>query len=87
MESYKQVILDSLTSFNPHLTEEQIRIKDRISERIQFAWWNWPPMTLINYYEVSKPLCAPDAFISDWVENADFEADGYDVEGLKQIFQ
>ena len=59
---------------------------DKINEAIQYAWNNWDADIVAPFYDGAKPELPTDEFIIDWVDNWDFEADGYDGEYLKEIF-
>ncbi len=86
MENYKNQILNIFSSGNQFLNYAQYRQFDNISNDVDYAWNNWEDSITSTYYEGEKPSKAPIAFIQNWLENEDFEADGYDVEFLKELF-
>lgn len=57
----------------------------KIDEAVQWAWDNWDANITETYYEGEKPSIPTEEFINQWVENEDFEADGYDMEELAQL--
>ena len=57
----------------------------KIDDAIQWAWDNWDSNILKTYYEGEKPSLPTESFIYQWVDNEDFEADGYDMEELSQL--
>lgn len=86
---YKQKLIEILTApeARNYLTEEQFRIVRKIDDGINYAWGNWDEKLLRSYYAGNvKPGDIPDAFVKEWIENEDFEADGYEVRGLQEIF-
>jgi hypothetical protein len=56
-----------------------------IDEAIQWAWDNWGEDIVGTYYIGEKPSLPTELFIKDWVENEDFEADGFDIEQLAEL--
>lgn len=82
MESYKRNIIDAL--INGGINNKTLL---KIDDAIQWAWNHWNKELIDTYYSGDKKPELPTAkFIEEWVENADFEADGYDVEYLKELF-
>lgn len=64
-----------------------VSILERIYEDICFAWDNFDDNYIAQFFiDGNKPSNFTEKFASDWVENQDFEADGYDEEYLKEIF-
>lgn len=55
----------------------------RIDESMQWAWDNWS--NLEKFYNNEKPSIPTEDFIKEWVDNEDFEADGYDIEALAEL--
>ena len=88
--NYKAKLIEIFTTpeGKNFLTEEQSRIVAKISDGIDYAWNNWDDEIVKAHYEGNtKPVDAPASFIQEWIENEDFSADNYDVEGLKEIFK
>lgn len=81
MENYKKRIIDTL--INGGLTNRTII---KIDDAIQWSWNHWDENIISTYYTGDKPELPTADFIENWVENEDFEADGYDVEYLKYLF-
>lgn len=82
MESYKRNIIDAL--INGGINNKTLL---KIDDAIQWAWNHWNKELIDTYYSGDKkPELPTTEFIEEWVENADFEADGYDVEYLKELF-
>jgi predicted AlkP superfamily pyrophosphatase or phosphodiesterase len=86
MESYKETIANNLVNENHSLTTAQDRVMSKISEAVNYAWNNWDDKIIQTYYEGEKPAQPTEDFIKQWVENEDFEADGYDIEELQDLF-
>ncbi len=86
MEAYKETIASILINGEHMLTQSQQRQIDKISEGIDYAWNNWDENILETYYEGEKPIDPTESFITQYVENEDFEANGYDVDYLEEIF-
>lgn len=86
MEAYKNTIARNLINGNHSLSAEQQKQQDRISAAIEYAWNHWDNEIVATYYEGEKPQFANADFIENWVDNEDFEADGYDVDRLKELF-
>lgn len=86
MEAYKITIANNLINGTGNLTSSEHAQMSKISEAVDYAWKNWDEEVLQTYYEGDKPEQPTEEFINQWVENEDFEADGYDVEHLKEIF-
>jgi hypothetical protein len=57
----------------------------KIDQAVQWAWDNWDDNIVSTYYEGEKPSLPTESFIRQWVENEDFEADGYNMELLAEI--
>ncbi|MDO9554546.1 hypothetical protein [Rhodonellum sp.] len=87
MEKYKMTIAKKLINgfWVLNSTREYAQIS-KISEAVDYAWNNWDEAVLKTYYEGEKPEQPTEEFINHWIENEDFEADGYDVDALKEIF-
>lgn len=85
--SYKKRITEILTSRNESLSVDQQKTIDKISDGVEYAWKNWDADITATYYSGDKPETAPANFIENWVDNEDLEADGYDVERLKDLFE
>lgn len=88
MEAYKNEILAHLLSPSNANSVQQNQL-DKIYEGISYAWTNWVTDITDGYYKDNtqeKPAEPQAEFITDWITNEDFEADGYDVEYLKEIF-
>lgn len=81
METYKRNIIDAL--INGGLTNKTLL---KIDDAIQWSWNHWEEDIISTYYTGKKPELPTTEFIEEWVENEDFEADGYDVEYLKELF-
>lgn len=87
MESYKKTIADIFATGNQNLTEDQHRVFNKISDGIDYAWNNWDKEIIAEFHTgTEKPNFPTQEFIEDWLDTQDFEADGYDVEGLKELF-
>lgn len=88
MEAYKNQILAHLLNPFSANAKQQIQI-DKISAAISWAWANWSTHITDSYYfgnTQEKPAAPQADFITDWIENEDFEADRYDVYYLKELF-
>lgn len=57
-----------------------------IDRSIQWAWDNWDDDIINTYYTGEKPSLPTEVFIYEWVENEDFQADGFDMEELLNLF-
>ena len=86
MEAYKMTIANNLINGNWNLTSAQNAQMSKITHAVDYAWNNWDEEVLKTYYEGEKPQQPTEEFINNWVDNEDFEADGYDVEHLEEIF-
>lgn len=86
MNTYKNTIASNLINGNYSLSPAQQRAHDSISAAIDYAWNNWDADILATYYVGEKPETANTAFITNWIENEDLEADGYNVDLLEEIF-
>ena len=63
---------------NPNQTQVIFsKILYKISTAIQWAWDNWDASIVETYYEGDKPKYPTEDFTTQWVNNNDFEADGY----------
>lgn len=87
METYKDEIASNLIRYqngtaNPNLIEKI----QPIYNAVFWAWENWDKDVIATFYESEKPESPTEEFIYQWVENEDFEADGYNIEELKEIF-
>ena len=53
---------------------------EKVSNLINQAWNNWADDLTREFWEgEEKPESETDSFILDWIENADFWADGFDT--------
>ena len=86
MEAYKTTIANNLIAGNFSLNSSQNAEMSKISEAVNYAWNNWDDSVLRTFYAGVKPKSPTEDFVLQWVENNDFEADGYDVQHLKEIF-
>lgn len=84
MESYKNTIAKNLIHGN--WTASQHWAMCKISNAVDYAWNNWDEKILAKYYKGEKPEYPTAEFIYDWVEDEDFEADGFNVSYLKFTF-
>src|SRR5690625_5077845 len=82
METYKRNIADRLINNEIHNN----RTLENIDEAIQYAWNNWDADIVSTYYTGQKPALPNAEFIENWIDNEDFDADGDDVEYLKEQF-
>lgn len=83
MENYKKNIANKLIEGNIYNS----RVLQRIDDAIQYSWNEWDESIIASYYGGDeKPELPTSEFIIEWIENEDFEADGYDVEYLKELF-
>lgn len=87
MEAYKATIANNLINGYWDSTPSQNIQMSKISEAVNYAWNNWDQEILRTYYEGEKPEQPTEEFINNWVDNEDFEADGYDVDRLKELFE
>lgn len=86
MEKYKKNIVSIFATGNINLNEKQQQAFDQISDAVYYAWNNWDESIVSTYYEgKEKPEDPTPEFIEQWLENEDFEADGFDVEALKEL--
>ena len=86
MEKFKEVITRKLLNGYANAQAAEQPILDKISTSIQWAWDNWSTDVMKTYYEGEKPKYPTEDFTTQWVNNNDFEADGYDEEFLKRLF-
>lgn len=86
METYKKNLIAIFQNGSQSLSERQYKIFNKISDGVEYAWNNWDDDIIATYYEGEKPEFSPINFIENWIDNEDFEADGYDVEELKELF-
>lgn len=87
MENYKKNIAAIFQAGNQNLNEEQYRVFNEISDAVDYAWNNWDESIISTYHEgIEKPEYPTPEFIEQWIENEDFEAAGYDVDRLKNLF-
>lgn len=86
MENYKnQILAHLLTLFRA--TPEQQKMIDRIYEGVSYAWNFWNCEIIADYIDLSEKTKVPnEKFITLWLDNTDLEADGYNVEYLREIF-
>lgn len=88
MEMYKENIINQLIRLN----QGKVNLWDdtiiKIDLAVWWAWENWNDAIISTFYDASypKPIIPPENFIKQWVENEDFEADGYDVGQLQELF-
>lgn len=86
MENYKIEIARQLNQLNNGsfgVFSDTLRNIDNV---VQWAWENWDKDVISSYYLGEKPERPTENFINEWVDNADFEADGYNVENLIDLF-
>jgi hypothetical protein len=57
----------------------------RVDSMIQWAWVHWDDYVTSTFHTGVKPEDAPAAFALQYIENEDFEADGFDVEEIERI--
>lgn len=57
----------------------------KIDESIHWAWDNWEDSIIQKYYVGEKPSLPTEQFIYEWIENEDFEADGYNIQELTNL--
>jgi len=86
MEDFKERIYNELINRSSFKTEEQQKLLDKVSEGIEYAWNHWDAKVIATYYYTVKPLFATVEFIQNYIENEDFEANGFDVKTIKTIF-
>lgn len=86
MEAYKQELIRMINILNNggHTTIIPNEVRE-VDKAVCWAWDNWDDKILSTYYTGDKPEFPPLSFITNWVENEDFEADGFDVEFLKEL--
>lgn len=83
METYKINIADKLIKGD--ISNSKLLLK--IDDGVQWSWNHWDEDVIATYYDGDeKPETPTDEFIKEWVQNTDFEADGYDVKYLKEVF-
>ncbi len=86
MENYKMNLASNLINGNYSLSVAQQKAQDGISSMIEYAWNNWDDSIVATYFTGPKPRFANAGFIENWLDNEDFEADGFDVNNLKDLF-
>jgi len=87
MEDFKERIYNQLVNRSSFKTEEQQKFIEKVSEGIEYAWNHWDADIVATYYNtLIKPLFATNEFIENYIENEDFEANGFDVKTIKTIF-
>lgn len=67
---------------------EHYRLFTQIETAIHQAWESWDEETVKTYWEEnhdSKPTAPTDEFSTAWIENEDFEADGFNIEVLEEL--
>lgn len=86
MEGYKQEIIRIVNAINNgYLMGNCPYEVKKVDIAIQWAWDNWEEKIISTYYEGDKPKFPPLNFIENWVENEDFEADGFNMDVLKEL--
>lgn len=85
VQRYKEVITRRLIELI-HKGGNTSDTLSKIYEMVQWAWDNWDEDIISTYYEGEKPISPTKEFIEQWVDNEDFEADGFDWYTLKGIF-
>lgn len=50
-----------------------------IEKAVLYAWENWEPHIIANYSGYPE-------FVENWLDNEDFQADGFDEEHLEGLF-
>lgn len=86
METYKKNIVTIFLTGTQSLNERQHALFSKISDAVSYAWNNWDDNIIATYYQGEKPEFAPIDFVEEWISNEDFEADGYNVEELEELF-
>lgn len=86
MENYKIEIARQLNQLNNGSFGVFSDTLRNIDNAVQWAWENWDKDVISSYYLEEKPERPTENFINEWVDNADFEADGYNVENLIDLF-
>ena len=86
MEAYKETLAQILINGKSGLSVSQQKNIDKISESIEYAWNHWGADVIESYFEGDKPAYPNASFVNSWIDNEDFEVDGYDVNELKALF-
>lgn len=90
MEPYKENIAAFLIKGYYGVSHYKLKILDKISDAIYYAWENWDDENVLqDFYDGTKgvkPVEPTDEFIQHWIDNEDFEADGFDENQLKEMF-
>ena len=79
--SYTTTIAELLNSNNA--IPEQQSMLNKISEGIDYAWNNWDKDIVEAYYVGENPSSVNVEFIKDYINNQDFNTDGFDEDYLK----
>lgn len=87
METFKNAISTQIINGYHNASAAQYAVLDKISTAIWWAWGNWDDKVISTYYEGEKPERPTPDFIEEWIGNNDFEADGYDENELKSLFE
>lgn len=85
--NFRTAISAAIANGNYTLETEKSRILDKITTAINWAWENWEDSIVKTFYEGEKPERPTAEFVEQWIYNEDFEADGYDEEQLKNLFE
>ena len=72
-------------TFNANM--QHYSVLDGIRNKIQEAWELWDDETTSPFWESEKkPSHYTYSFADNWIDNEDFDADGYDENALDELF-
>lgn len=86
MKTFKDGIIDEFINDNYIGNTPKSDALNKIMTAIRWAWDNWNAEIIQTYYIGEKPINPPIVFVINWIENEDFECDGYNIEKLNEIF-
>jgi hypothetical protein len=83
-EFLKLMAVDAST-FNANM--QHYGLLDGIRNMIQEAWEIWPDDATKEFWgQQLKPANYTGSFAENWIDNEDFDADGYDEQELDHLF-
>jgi hypothetical protein len=82
---FLKLMAKDAATFNANM--QHYRLLDGIRNSIQEAWESWDDETTKEFWEnEAKPTGYTQSFAEHWIDNEDFEADGYDENAMDKLF-
>jgi len=78
IQTAKQNLI-TLINTKGYVSADQYSMFKKITDAINYAYENWDANIIATYK-------TKEEFVQNWIENEDFEADGFDVERLISLF-